>query len=485
MSLHYGRKQIGCARIILMKIALMRDDLIRSWFLKKLPILVLVSAFALVYLILVLFNHRNFATNAFDLGIFDQAVWKLSRFEIPYSSLKRMIIWGDHFDLILLLFAPFYWLWSDARVLLILQVLLIVSSAFPIYRMAKEKLRDEVSSLLLCFCYLSFIGIQLALDFDFHTATIVIAPLAWFFYAFYFEKWKLFWLCFVLCLFCREDSALIMFMFGVYLFLVKRRWKVGALAAALSLAWLYLVLFRIKPLWADYSGVGYVDLGKLAQSPVGILKSFFDAPVKRQTFIVLLSSWAFLPLGSPLFWFLAFPMFFLRFVLLDYPRWILQFHYNANVAPMLALAATEVLGPVRRFIGKKGGVGAVRFLVFLSLGATCFMSVKLRSPLLKLVRPNFYRSTQTIEDSYSAMLLIPNNASVAAQNPFVPHLSHRSEIYLYPENPNVDYIILNSDLIPYPLTDTGLEEHIDQLKESEKHDLVFEEGNAVVFRRKW
>ncbi len=450
----------------------------------RLPILIMVLGFALAYSVLVLFNHRNFATNAFDLGIFDQVVWKLSQLEMPYSSLKGMVIWGDHFDLILLFFAPFYWLWSDARVLLILQVLLVVSSAFPIYKIAKEKLQDEISSLLLCFCYLSFIGIQLALDFDFHTATVVVAPLAWLLYTSYFKKWRFFWLCFALCLFCREDSALIVLMFGVYLSLVKRQWKIGALAATLSFLWLYLVLFKIKPLWADYSGVGYVDLGRLAQNPANILKSFWDAPVKRKTFFVLLSSWAFLPLGSPLFWFLAFPMFFLRFVFLDYPRWILQFHYNANVAPILALATVEVLDFGRHFLGKGLRVNAVRFLIFLSFGATCLLTSKFRSPLLKLAKPSFYLVDQTIKDSFSALRAIPKNVSVTAQNPFVPYLSHRSEIYLYPENPKVDYIILNSDLTPYPLTTTGLEEHISQLRENEDFDLVFEKGSAVVFRRK-
>ena len=445
----------------------------------RLPILLLVLGFTAVYLVLVLFNHRNFATNAFDLGIFDQVVWKLSHFETPYSSLKGMVIWGDHFDLILLIFAPLYWLWSDVRILLILQVLLVVSSVFPLYRIAKEKLRDELSSLLLCFCYLSFIGIQLALDFDFHTATIVVAPLAWLLYSLHFKRWKLFWLCFALSLFCREDSALIIFMLGLYLLLVKRQWKVGGLVSLLSFLWLFLVLFKIKPIWADYTGVGYVDLGRLVQNPVNILKSFWDDPAKRKTFVVLLSSWAFLPLGSLLFWFLAFPMFFLRFVFLDYPRWILQFHYNANVAPILALAAIEVLSTV-----KTAKTNVVRFLVFLAFGATCFVTFRLKGPLLKLGEADFYRSPTTVEDSYSALREVPDNASVAAQNPFVPHLSHRSEVYLYPENPEADYIILNSDLVSYPLTTASLEEYISQLRENEEFDLVFEKGNAVVFRRK-
>lgn len=45
-----------------------------------------------------LFRHWQFGSSAFDLGIFDQAVWHLSRFEAPASTISGFTnILGDHF----------------------------------------------------------------------------------------------------------------------------------------------------------------------------------------------------------------------------------------------------------------------------------------------------------------------------------------------------------------------------------------------------
>ena len=65
-------------------------------------------AFACIYALIGILNHRHFGSSL-DLGIFDQAVWHLSRFERPFSSVKGYSIFGDHFHPIIALFVPFYW----------------------------------------------------------------------------------------------------------------------------------------------------------------------------------------------------------------------------------------------------------------------------------------------------------------------------------------------------------------------------------------
>ena len=48
------------------------------------------GTFALAYALYGLFRHWHFGSSAYDLGIFDQAVWHLSRFEAPASTISGL-----------------------------------------------------------------------------------------------------------------------------------------------------------------------------------------------------------------------------------------------------------------------------------------------------------------------------------------------------------------------------------------------------------
>lgn len=52
----------------------------------RVGLVALTVAFAVAYMFVGLFRHWHFSSNADDLGIFDQAVWLLSRFEVPASG---------------------------------------------------------------------------------------------------------------------------------------------------------------------------------------------------------------------------------------------------------------------------------------------------------------------------------------------------------------------------------------------------------------
>ena len=71
----------------------------------------LVCVFTAAYALYGLFRHWHFGSSAFDLGIFDQAIWNLSRFQAPASSINGFSnVMGDHFYPIIVAFAPLYWL---------------------------------------------------------------------------------------------------------------------------------------------------------------------------------------------------------------------------------------------------------------------------------------------------------------------------------------------------------------------------------------
>lgn len=133
-----------------------------------------VALAAIAYSVFSLVRYEQFA-HGFDLAIFDQVVWHYSRFEAPASSVKNLeSIWGDHFSPILALLGPLYWIWEDARMLLLAQALLLAAAAVPIFLYVSAKL-GRLPAYLFALSYLAFWGVQSAVSFDFHE--LAFAPL--------------------------------------------------------------------------------------------------------------------------------------------------------------------------------------------------------------------------------------------------------------------------------------------------------------------
>jgi len=84
-------------------------------------------ALSILYSLLSILRHVHFQSGAFDLGIFDQAVYQYSHFLFPYNTIKERFILGDHLNLTLPLLAPLFWIWEDVKILLIFQAVFITS----------------------------------------------------------------------------------------------------------------------------------------------------------------------------------------------------------------------------------------------------------------------------------------------------------------------------------------------------------------------
>jgi uncharacterized membrane protein len=68
--------------------------------------------FVLYLLWLQIRRYEQLGAYAFDLGIFQQAVWLMARGETPFVTVRGMNILGDHFTPILYLIAIPYRIWA-------------------------------------------------------------------------------------------------------------------------------------------------------------------------------------------------------------------------------------------------------------------------------------------------------------------------------------------------------------------------------------
>src|SRR5262245_41393785 len=101
----------------------------------------LAAAFVAAYSLYGLFRHWHFGSSAYDLGIFDQAIWHLSRFEAPSSTVRGFSnLLGDHFSPILVVLAPLYWIAPAPEALIVAQAVLLAASIVPVWIFVRRRL---------------------------------------------------------------------------------------------------------------------------------------------------------------------------------------------------------------------------------------------------------------------------------------------------------------------------------------------------------
>ena len=137
----------------------------------------------LIYSIIAVSSHNHFQTFGWDLGYFDQIVWKLNRLQYPFSTLNNVNFLANHFSPVLLVNAFLYIFWSDPRMLLVAQSFFVVAAAYPLYLLAKAETKSVLFSFSIVFSFLFFIGTQWSILNEFHETTYIPLLLALFFLA--------------------------------------------------------------------------------------------------------------------------------------------------------------------------------------------------------------------------------------------------------------------------------------------------------------
>src|SRR3989344_2224835 len=300
----------------------------------NLAIIGLIGFFLAAYLVIGIVKYNRFEAGD-DLAHSAQPVWHLSRFELPLSSVLGGISFNDHFDPILVFFAPVYRLWPDARVLIIFQQVIVVLGAIPVYLYARRKIKGKLIPWWLTFLYLYFIGFQSAISSDYHSATISASFIGLAIYFMEIKNWRWYWPVFFLALLVREDVSIYLFALGVYGFLVKKERRRGLITVIISLLYYYLIFNFFLPLLNGQPQFSHLSFGTKSTaniivntgltSPLIFLTSFFSPLIKLRNILLTAGSFGFLPFFSPLYWPMA-PVNFLRHLDVDEVRYSLQRH---------------------------------------------------------------------------------------------------------------------------------------------------------------
>lgn len=349
-----------------------------------------------------------------DLAIFDQAIRALSHFQAPISAMKSpgMNLFGDHFHPVILLAAPFYWIWDDPRVLIVIQALAIAASVVILTRCAQRGfVRSAGSTLVAASCGLSLataLGVQYAALFDFHEVALGMPILAVALSGLVEQRWRRFAIASVLLLLMKEDAGLIVLGLGMAAF-VKRRRAMGAGLAGLAIAWTAFTIKVLIPLfnplhtWNYASSVGGME-GQLRNAWHALVT---DGGLTRALLWMLVAV-AFAALRSPII-LAALPMLASRAITDNVNYWRIYNHYNLLPATIISFAAVDALQHLRM----RRALAALIVVVALAASFRGPTRQQYEAP----VKP-----ARTI-GAQQAVASIPAGASVAADAYLTPHLT--------------------------------------------------------------
>ena len=445
------------------------------------------AAAFLIYSALGFAAHRSLQSNAFDLSVFDYALWSTATGgPVAYVPMFRHSLFAQHFMPTLLLLSPLARLFDGPEWLIVLQPLFHAAAAFLLYRFARRHTSDGVA-LALTAAFLFSRRAHGAATSVFYIESA--EPLLIFGALLARESRRMiaYWVLVVLALGCKEDVALYVGMFGMVIAMVERDRRTGFTTAALAVVWLIAALGLAIPLWR---GLYALDSANpfLEGRYGGVAAAGRLASMEAVSRIVtVLSATGFAALLAPAWAAIALPGILLN--LAAAPETLqagLLGHYLWPILPWLFAAAVVGIGRLERRATPSGSPRPswpmVRWLP-VAIAVVALIDV----PLPRAIARTEWRQPSDAAEAIRQLHAIPSNASVLAQPNLITHLSRRPEMHslgVYTAGqPEGDYVVLTDvgDLWPF--------DRIEIAKRVEAYatDVRFEQishGPLFAFRRR-
>lgn len=399
----------------------------------RICLVVLIATYLVTVGLATLRNHWGFGTFGFDLGIFDQGVWLLSRFHEPFVTVMGLNLFGDHASFFLVLVAPLYWLMPSASVLLGLQTLALGMAAVPLFLIARHVLRNELVAVAGAAMYLLHPAVAWTNFENFHPDSFEVPILFLVLYAMLKRSWVPFLVGVVALLTIKEDVPLLTAGLGIYVALFHDR-KIGLITLYLSLVWLFVAIGILFP---ALNGVGTLDEFRV---PFGGFRGFFSTLFTRPWEVAavlwederrwyawqLFASTGLLFVLAPALALVALGPLFSNLLSTFWYQYHIQYHYTTLIVPILVTASIVGAAKLRSRRVRTGlmAAGLAASAIAAYMWGPMFFA---RHPA-----PVADPTSAQVDAVYEAIALVPPDATVSAFYSYVPHLTHRRLIYEFP-----------------------------------------------------
>ena len=441
-----------------------------------------VVGYAAFFGYLTLVRYAAFESRALDMGNLNQAIWNTAHgnwFHLTNQpgTVNRLSL---HVEPILIPISWLYWLYPAPPLLLVLQAVVVALGAVPLFALARYKLKNEWVALVFAIVYLLNPTIQAANWLEFHPITLAPTFLLAAFYYVVTDRPGRFTLFALLAASCKEEMALLIFMMGAYLLLIRRRPRWGLITMGVAMVWALLAVLGIQQFFAD-GNIHWGRYGYLGDSPGQMVLSLLTrldlvwaqlvAADAGGYLWALLWPTALLALLAPEVLVLALPSLAIN-LLADFPP-MHETHtliYAAPVAPLVLAAAVMGLARLMEWVGR---ISSGARQVLMPLMAVVVLLLGLADQRLHGYLPgsgNFMHLEITDHHRRAAAIIeqIPPAAIVSAQDRLNPHVSGRETVYIFPRvederTGDADTILLDVTGPAWPQHPNDLRASVDEL----------------------
>jgi len=442
-------------------------------------------------------RHHVHRSTAFDLGVYDQIVFLLSRGEAPISSFLGFHFLGDHVALAIYPLALLYRIHPTVLWLFAVQALALAAGVVITWRLARAYGVDVATSKALASAYLLYPAVYNTNLFDFHPDVLAVPGLLWALEAARKGQVAPFVAATVWVLACKAPHSLTVLAMGVWLATFGARRALGAFAAVAGTLWFLFTTRVVIPHFSGGEAIGVGRFAYLGDSVFEVMANVILRPDLVAAQVLTLENATYLGLVAVVFlWWIAprhlwallpaLPAVAMNVLGTDPQQRTLGYQYALPALPFLVLAVATSFGRQARTLGstivnRLGGrsqvpaaVVAWSLLCFAWLGAWGHSAEQ-------LVKPAGWRDVRV------ALSMVPPDAAVLTDNLLAPQMTHRSLVFLVEESqsripPSTEYVLLDLGE-PWPDTESTIFTLVRQLDEASDFRRVFESGRVRLYVR--
>ena len=444
-------------------------------------LLAIVSAAAAVLVAASAARHWLHQSNLFDLGIFDQAAFLISRGEPPIVTTQGFHILGDHAALVMYPIALLYRLWPDVAWLFGLQAIALGLTAVPLHALARQAGLDERWARTLAVCGLLYPAVFNVALYDFHPEALAVPALLWALWAGLAGRGGHLAIALGLVLACKEVLGLTVAFLGVLLWLKGRR-GAGAIVAVAGLAWFGFAAGAVIPHFsgavpAATSRYTWV-LRAIGTNPLLVVERLVGLPALFYMALLLLPV-AIGVRARQMVWALpAIPMLGLNLLATVPEQRDLIHQYTVEIFPFLLvwLIGSVAQEPRRGWLSPK---------VLLVWSGMCFLALAKYGYFMGLFLPD----VPVLAAEKAAIRAISGPGGVLAPSHLGPHLSHRKTIEMpkssegVPDLAPYQYVVVNVRRPGWGCDETLVRLVLERALQDPERSLVLEQDGVYVFVR--
>lgn len=429
--------------------------------------LILLGLFLLTFIYvgaLVVLRYFLFKTPNFDFGIFSQMFYYMKETGMPMTTTERnyyLSHFAIHFSPIFYLILPIYIIFPHPVTLIVVQLLIVLSGAIPVYLICKNKKYSVFITVGIVSVFLLYPTMRSGLFYDFHENKFLTPLLLWLLY--FTEKEGLsvkhksigIGVFTLLSLMVKEDAAIYVACIGLFLMVYKKRKneRLTGLFIMLGAIIYFLIVYYLLGKYGAGSSInsigryenflvsdndGLADmLMNIFKDPAYAIKQLLTAE-KLEFVLWTMVPVLFVPLMSrnAAVYILLIPYLVMNMLTNYVYQYDIGFQYTYGSCTLLIYMVIlwfEGADTIKKRI-------CVILMVISSL-LTSANAIASRNAYFNNVK----NELEYCDEIFEILETIPTDKSVCADTWFVPALSGRRVIYEYNDNADMktDFIVLD------------------------------------------